>query len=471
MDLATTYLGLDLPHPLMVGASPLDEDLAMAARLEDAGAAALVMHSLFEEEIETYGGAPDRYLEHLLRLKRRVALPVIASLNGTTAEGWLQYARLIERAGASALELNFYHVATDLLEDGHTVERRVVDIVAVLKESIRIPLAVKLSPFYSALPYLAAELERIGADGLVLFNRFYQPDIDPDRRETTTRLQDLDVGGAPAAAALDRDSGGAHPRVAGAERRRPRADRCRQGRHGGGRRRAGGLGADEGRPRTPDRAAGRTVRLGRPPRVRRDRCDARLHDSRAGRQPAAPRTAELSGDAPLEPRDADSRFYRRHVVIMLKRILVATDFGLQSDNALQYGRALARTFGAALHLLHVRENSFLKATPADPETLRAATLRILDQRLTADDRQRGGHAVLETSDRPAEAIVHYAAEHRIDLIIMGTHGREGFAHLLMGSVAETVVRSAPCPVLIVRHPEHDFVHPDTAVGSAASGVR
>jgi dihydroorotate dehydrogenase (fumarate) len=188
MDLSTRYLGLDLAHPFMPGASPLDEDLDMVLRLEDAGAAAIVMHSLFEEEIVTRGLAPDRYLEQLLRIKRRVHIPVIASLNGTTAEGWLQYARLIERAGADALELNFYHVATDLSEDAAAIERRVVDIVAVLKESIVIPLAVKLSPFYSSLPHLAAQLDRIGADGLVLFNRFYQPDIDPERGETIPHL-------------------------------------------------------------------------------------------------------------------------------------------------------------------------------------------------------------------------------------------------------------------------------------------
>ena len=113
---------------------------------------------------------------------------MIGSLNGTTAEGWLEFARLIERAGADALELNFYHVATDPFEDARSVERRVVDIVAVLKESIAIPIAVKLSPFYSALPHLAAQLDRIGADGLVLFNRFYQPDIDPLTLETVPQL-------------------------------------------------------------------------------------------------------------------------------------------------------------------------------------------------------------------------------------------------------------------------------------------
>src|SRR5205814_6955535 len=113
---------------------------------------------------------------------------VIASLNGTTADGWLQNATLIQRGGADALELNFYHVATDADEDAASVERRVVDIVAVLKESIRIPIAVKLSPFYSALPHLAAQLDRIGADGLVLFNRFYQPDIDPLTLDTVPSL-------------------------------------------------------------------------------------------------------------------------------------------------------------------------------------------------------------------------------------------------------------------------------------------
>ena len=135
-----------------------------------------------------YALAPDRYLEQLSLIKRRVGVPVIGSLNGTTAEGWLEFARLIERAGADALELNFYHVATDLLEDAASVQRRVVDIVAVLKESIAIPIAVKLSPFYSSLPHLAAQLDRIGADGLILFNRFYQPDIDPLTLETVPRL-------------------------------------------------------------------------------------------------------------------------------------------------------------------------------------------------------------------------------------------------------------------------------------------
>jgi dihydroorotate dehydrogenase (fumarate) len=188
IDLRTRYLGLDLPNPFIAGASPLDDDIDMVMRLEDAGAAAIVMHSLFEEDIAQYGPATQAYLDRLLHIKRRVRMPVIASLNGTTAAGWLRYASLLEHSGADALELNFYHIATDRSEDGGTVERRVIDIVAVLKESIAIPLAVKLSPFYSALPHLAAQLDRIGADGLVLFNRFYQADIDPVRREPIPEL-------------------------------------------------------------------------------------------------------------------------------------------------------------------------------------------------------------------------------------------------------------------------------------------
>jgi dihydroorotate dehydrogenase (fumarate) len=189
MDLTTRYLGLELAHPFLAGACPFTQDLDMVLRLEDAGAPAIVMHSLFEEDLARQGAEPHEYLEQLLRIKRRVDLPVIASLNGTTSEGWLWYAKLLERAGASALELNFYHVATDPLEDAAAVERRIIDIVAVLKESIAIPLAVKLSPFFSSLPHLAATLDGLHTDGLVLFNRFYQPDIDPERRAVTLALR------------------------------------------------------------------------------------------------------------------------------------------------------------------------------------------------------------------------------------------------------------------------------------------
>jgi dihydroorotate dehydrogenase (fumarate) len=216
MNLATTYLGFALPHPLMPGASPLVDDLDMVRRLEDAGAAAIVMHSLFEEQIvaeehaadlvdthsESFGEAtsylpgtppfalgPDRYLEQLRRIREAVAVPVIASLNGVTASGWLEYARLLEQAGAHALESNVCHVATDPAETAAAVESRVLDVLRAVRAAVRLPLAVKLSPFYSAFAHLAQLLDQLGADGLVLFNRFYQPDIDPDALEVVPALR------------------------------------------------------------------------------------------------------------------------------------------------------------------------------------------------------------------------------------------------------------------------------------------
>ncbi len=206
MDLSTTYLGLRLPSPLVVGASPLCDDLDMVRRLEDAGAAAIVMHSVFEEQIvrertrtaadldahvdafaeassflprpPEFHLAPDEYLDQIRRIRAAVAIPVIGSLNGVTAAGWLDYAKLIQDAGASALELNTYYIASDPSQDSASVERRTLDIVRAVKRAVTLPVAVKLSPFFSALAHLAAALEAAGADGLVLFNRFYQPDID-----------------------------------------------------------------------------------------------------------------------------------------------------------------------------------------------------------------------------------------------------------------------------------------------------
>ncbi len=216
MDLSTTYLGFTLPHPLMPGASPLVDDLDTVKRLEDAGASAIVMHSLFEEQItreqigavhnilvhedsfaealsyfpkpDEYALGPDRYLEHLRRIKAAVGVPVFGSLNGTTPQGWLSYAKQIQEAGADALELNFYHVATDPKESGAEVERRLLEVVRVVKDAVTIPVAVKLSPFFSSLPHLATALDGLGAAGLVLFNRFYQPDIDPETLEAVPRL-------------------------------------------------------------------------------------------------------------------------------------------------------------------------------------------------------------------------------------------------------------------------------------------
>jgi dihydroorotate dehydrogenase (fumarate) len=207
-DLSTTYLGFRLTHPLIAGASPLTADFDMARRLEDAGAAAIVLPSLFEEQIEAdeigraehmdaHDGVnaeassyfpladdfmigPERYLEHIRRLSQSVAVPVIGSLNGTSAEGWVRYAKLIQEAGADAIELNLYHIATDPSESGAAVDQRLLDVVRAVRGHVSIPLAVKLSPFFSSLANLAHRLDDAGADGIVMFNRFYQPDIDPD---------------------------------------------------------------------------------------------------------------------------------------------------------------------------------------------------------------------------------------------------------------------------------------------------
>lgn len=216
MDLSTRYLGFDLPHPLMPGASPLVDDLDMVRRLEDAGAAAIVLHSLFEEQIEAeesayhaavdgtantfaeavsyfprsdeYNLGPDKYLEQVARIRDAVGVPVIASLNGTTAAGWLQHARLLAEAGAHALELNVYYVATNPDETSDAVEQRVVDVLTTVKQAVKIPIAVKLSPFYSSFARLARRLDEAGADGLVVFNRFYQPDIDLEQLEVVPKL-------------------------------------------------------------------------------------------------------------------------------------------------------------------------------------------------------------------------------------------------------------------------------------------
>jgi len=216
MDLSTRYLGLELAHPLMPGASPLVNNLDTVRRLEDAGAAAIVMHSLFEEQIiqdranlleqtehsadsyaealsyfpplEDYRLGPEAYLEQIRRIKESVSVPVIASLNGITRSGWTDYARLIQQAGADALELNVYLVAAGPTDTAATVEDRLVEIALRVKQSVQIPVAVKLSPYFSALRHLVGRLEGAGIDGLVLFNRFYQPDIDIDALETRPTL-------------------------------------------------------------------------------------------------------------------------------------------------------------------------------------------------------------------------------------------------------------------------------------------
>ncbi len=216
MDLTTTYLGLKLAHPLMAGSSPLSADLDKVRRLEDAGAAAIVMPSLFEEQItmeqaaslahedahaesfaeattyfprpEGYRLGPDDYLALLAKVKAAVKVPVIASLNGVTRGGWLAYAKQMQQAGADALELNIYFVPTDPAVTGEQVEGTAVEMVQEIKKNVSIPVAVKLASFYSSLPHFAHRLETAGADGLVLFNRFYQPDIDVEELEVQRTL-------------------------------------------------------------------------------------------------------------------------------------------------------------------------------------------------------------------------------------------------------------------------------------------
>jgi dihydroorotate dehydrogenase (fumarate) len=206
IDLSTSYLGLTLDSPFMAGASPLGDHLDTVRRLEDAGCAAIVLHSLFEEQIseaesgrihqmdpldrqfstvvsyfpqpDQYSLSPDQYLEHLRRVKSSVKIPVIGSLNGTTPAAWLKFARLIEQAGADALELNMYEVVTDPDQSALDVENGLRQVVSDLKDQLSIPIAVKLSPFFTAFSHVARGLDRAGADGLVLFNRFLQPDID-----------------------------------------------------------------------------------------------------------------------------------------------------------------------------------------------------------------------------------------------------------------------------------------------------
>jgi dihydroorotate dehydrogenase (fumarate) len=216
MDMTTTYLGIELPHPLMPGASPLVDDLDTVRRLEDSGASMIIMHSLFEEQIrrdevgtllsmeqhsESFPEAtsyfpdpveftlgPDQYLRQIHLIKRAVKVPVVGSLNGSTLGGWLKYAKLIEEAGADALELNVYFLATEEHESGERIERRLLEMLAAVKKNIEIPVAVKLSPYFSSLSHLAAQMDQCGADGLVLFNRFYQPDIDPEMLEVKPTL-------------------------------------------------------------------------------------------------------------------------------------------------------------------------------------------------------------------------------------------------------------------------------------------
>ncbi len=215
-ELNTTYLGLKLNNPLVISACPLCGDIDELRRLEDAGAAAAVLPSLFEEQIEheaeelgkvyefhtdsfaesltyfpeqeDYRTGPDEYLETIAAAKKAVRMPLVASLNGSSRGGWIRYARMMQDAGADALELNVYFVAADPDMTGRDVESRYLELVAAVKESISIPLAVKVGPYFSAMANMGVRLAEAGADGLVLFNRFFQPDIDLEAMEARPQL-------------------------------------------------------------------------------------------------------------------------------------------------------------------------------------------------------------------------------------------------------------------------------------------
>ncbi len=216
VDLSTTYLGLQLKNPLVASASPISKRIDGVRQLEDAGVGAVVMYSLFEEQIihesleldyylnrgtyqfaesltyfpemESYNVGPDGYLEQIAKLKQAVSIPVIGSLNGISTGGWVDYGKKIEEAGADALELNIYYIPTEAEVTAQELEQTYVDLVADVRKQVHIPLAVKLSPYFTALPNVARRLAGAGADGLVLFNRFYQPDLDIETLEVKPDL-------------------------------------------------------------------------------------------------------------------------------------------------------------------------------------------------------------------------------------------------------------------------------------------
>ena len=224
MDLSTTYLGMRLPHPLIVGAGPLCDDLDRVKALEDAGAPLLVLRSLYEEEItgeqmdeffsaeshsdsfaeaETFAPeavmalGPDEYLEHLRRVKAAVHIPVMASLNGVTPGGWISFAKLLEQAGADGIELHIYHAASDMTLSAADVERQAVIVVEEVKRSVKIPVAVKIAPLLTAFAHFARQLDLAGAEGLVLFTRFHRIDIDVKELEVIRTLPLSDSGELP----------------------------------------------------------------------------------------------------------------------------------------------------------------------------------------------------------------------------------------------------------------------------------
>lgn len=198
MNLKTTYMGLALKNPVIAASSPVSQNIDSMRRAADAGAAAVVMFSLFAEQLgprsetpylpDVYFCDPETYLDLVQKASRQVGVPIIGSLNGVTNEGWVEYAKEIEQAGAAGLELNIYHVAADPEVTGADIEKLHLDILKAVKSAIRIPVAVKLSPYFSSLGNMARQFDSSGADALVLFNRFYQPDFDLDAMEVEATL-------------------------------------------------------------------------------------------------------------------------------------------------------------------------------------------------------------------------------------------------------------------------------------------
>ncbi len=216
MDLHTSYMGLQLKHPIVASASPLSEDVDNIKRMEDAGASAVVMFSLFEEQlrhesaamehfmsygtnsfaealsyfpaVEDYHAGPERYLDILRRASESADIPIIGSLNGITNEGWIDYAKNMEQAGARGIELNIYYIPADINISGREVEQRYIDIARHVKQAVSIPVAFKLSAYFSSVAYMAKQLDEAGVDALVLFNRFWQPDFDIEQREIVHSL-------------------------------------------------------------------------------------------------------------------------------------------------------------------------------------------------------------------------------------------------------------------------------------------
>ena len=216
VDLSTTYLGLKLKHPVVPSASPLSDGMDRIRRLEDAGASAIILYSLFEEQIvgeshlldhylsygaesfaealdyfpemDSYNVGPGGYLDLIRRAKEATDIPIIASLNGVSTGGWVEYARMMEEAGADALELNIYYVATDPAMTGADVEQMYLDVVHDVRSNLRIPLAVKVGPHFSSFANMAMKFAKVGASGLVVFNRFYQPDFDLEQLEVVPNL-------------------------------------------------------------------------------------------------------------------------------------------------------------------------------------------------------------------------------------------------------------------------------------------